>query len=46
MANFKLAIEKVLRHEGGYVHDLVDLGGETYKALPGTSIPIGQDGWI
>ncbi len=33
MANFKLAFEKVLRHEGGYVHDVVDLGGETYKGI-------------
>ena len=29
MKNFKEIIEKVLHHEGGYVNDPKDLGGET-----------------
>ena len=33
MANFNLALSKVLSHEGGYVNDLDDLGGETYKGV-------------
>lgn len=33
MANFEHAIAKVLRNEGGYVNDSVDLGGETYKGI-------------
>jgi lysozyme family protein len=45
MANFKLAIEMVLRHEGGYVHDLVDLGGETYKGIARNIHPH-WTGWV
>ena len=33
MANYKEAISKVLKHEGGYVNDLADIGGETYKGI-------------
>jgi lysozyme family protein len=33
MANFNLALSKVLSHEGGYVNDPDDLGGETYKGI-------------
>lgn len=33
MANFNLALSKVLSHEGGYVNDSNDLGGETYKGI-------------
>ena len=29
MANFKVAIDKVLEHEGGYVNNPLDLGGTT-----------------
>ena len=29
MKNFNEIIEKVLEHEGGYVNDPKDLGGET-----------------
>ncbi|MDD3488327.1 MAG: glycosyl hydrolase 108 family protein [Paludibacter sp.] len=33
MAKFNLALLKVLSHEGGYVNDPDDLGGETYKGI-------------
>lgn len=33
MANFTKAIEKMLKHEGGYVNDPLDPGGETYKGV-------------
>lgn len=33
MADFKKALEKTLRREGGYVDDPVDAGGETYKGV-------------
>lgn len=33
MADFKQALEKVLAHEGGYVNDPDDPGGETYKGI-------------
>lgn len=33
MAQFNLALSKVLSHEGGYVNDPDDLGGETYKGI-------------
>ena len=33
MANYKEAISKVLKHEGGYVNDPDDKGGETYKGI-------------
>jgi lysozyme family protein len=33
MANFNLALSKVLSHEGGYVNDPDDSGGETYKGI-------------
>jgi lysozyme family protein len=33
MANFKEAYEKTMGHEGGYVHDPDDVGGETYKGI-------------
>ena len=33
MADFKIAFEKVLEQEGGYVNDVNDPGGETYKGV-------------
>lgn len=33
MAKFNLALLKALSHEGGYVNDPDDLGGETYKGI-------------
>lgn len=33
MANFEIALEKTLQHEGGYVNDPDDPGGETYKGI-------------
>ncbi|ODS23311.1 N-acetylmuramidase [Candidatus Endobugula sertula] len=33
MADFKIAIEATLKAEGGYVNDLDDPGGETYKGI-------------
>ena len=33
MASFLPALQKVLAHEGGYVNDLDDPGGETYKGV-------------
>ncbi|MHA1816259.1 MAG: glycoside hydrolase family 108 protein [Candidatus Heimdallarchaeaceae archaeon] len=33
MANFEEAYSKTMAHEGGYVHDPDDVGGETYKGV-------------
>ena len=33
MANFKKAFEKSMTHEGSYVNDPVDFGGETYRGI-------------
>lgn len=33
MANFKHALERTVAHEGGYVDDVDDAGGETYKGV-------------
>lgn len=33
MADYRHAIAKVLKHEGGYVDDPDDAGGETYKGV-------------
>lgn len=42
MANFKIAISKVLMHEGGYVNDPTDNGGETYRGISRKFHP----GWV
>lgn len=36
MAEFKTAFQKMLNHEGGYVNDPDDHGGETYKGISRT----------
>lgn len=33
MADYRHSIAKVLKHEGGYVNDSDDTGGETYKGV-------------
>ena len=33
MADFDAAFDKMLAHEGGYVNDSTDFGGETYKGI-------------
>jgi lysozyme family protein len=33
MADFEVAYNKTMSHEGGYVHDPNDAGGETYKGI-------------
>ena len=38
-ARFLKAFEKVLRHEGGYVNDPLDLGGETKYGISKRSYP-------
>jgi len=44
MANFENALHKVLAHEGGYVNDPDDAGGETYKGVA-RKIFSKWDGW-
>lgn len=39
MANFRKAIEIVLKHEGGYVNDPLDAGGETNFGISKRSYP-------
>lgn len=33
MANFDIAFQRTIFHEGGYVNDLNDAGGETYMGI-------------
>jgi len=33
MANFKIAFDRTMKHEGGYVNDPDDRGGETYMGV-------------
>jgi len=44
MADYKKAIEKVLKTEGGYANDPSDKGGETYKGISRKNWP-SWDGW-
>jgi len=44
MANFKEAYDKTMGHEGGYVNDPDDVGGETYKGISRRYHP-GWEGW-
>ena len=45
MADFKEAFELTLAHEGGYVKDPDDRGGETYKGIARRYNP-GWSGWV
>ena len=45
MAQFLPACQKVLQHEGGYVNDPDDPGGETYKGIA-RKIFSKWDGWL
>ena len=45
MANFELSLQKILVHEGGYVNDPDDPGGETYKGVA-RHINSKWEGWI
>lgn len=44
MANFTEAYQITSAHEGGYVNDPVDRGGETYRGISRVHHP-GWDGW-
>lgn len=44
MAAFKLAYSNTLSHEGGYVFDPNDRGGETYKGISRVNFP-NWEGW-
>lgn len=45
MANFETAVAKMLAHEGGYVNDPSDPGGETYKGVARKMFSK-WDGWV
>ena len=45
MANFREAFQLMIAHEGGYVNDPDDPGGETYKGVA-RKIHSKWDGWI
>ena len=45
MAEFNPALERVLKHEGGYVNDPKDPGGETYKGVA-RQMHSKWDGWV
>ncbi len=44
MSSWSVAIDFVLRHEGGYANDPADLGGETYRGISRRFHP-GWSGW-
>ena len=45
MANYEQALQWVLSHEGGYVNDPDDPGGETYKGVA-RKMNSKWDGWL
>jgi lysozyme family protein len=45
MANYRTSIAKVIKHEGGYVNDKDDTGGETYKGISRKNWPR-WTGWL
>lgn len=45
MANFKPAFEQTITHEGGYVNDPKDRGGETYRGIARNYHP-NWNGWV
>lgn len=45
MANFTIALKKVLKNEGGYANNPNDAGGETYKGISRKNHPTWA-GWI
>lgn len=45
MAEFNAAYSRTLAHEGGYVKDPIDRGGETYKGISRRFNP-GWEGWV
>lgn len=45
MANFTIALKKVLKNEGGYANNPNDAGGETYKGISRKNHPT-WTGWI
>lgn len=44
MNSFKVAFDKLIKYEGGYVNDPDDKGGETYKGIARNSHP-DWEGW-
>jgi len=44
MAEFNIALQKTLAHEGGYSNDPNDMGGETYKGISRASHSVWK-GW-
>lgn len=44
MADFRLSYQKTMSHEGGYVNDPSDRGGETYKGIARNLHP-NWEGW-
>lgn len=45
MAEFKISFQKTLAHEGGYVYDPLDAGGETHKGISRNSHG-SWSGWV
>ena len=45
MADFKKAMQRTAKYEGGYVNDPNDAGGETYKGVSRKANP-NWEGWL